>query len=105
MSLLSVIVPCYNEQEAIPYFYDAVTKTASEMKKTWKDLEFEYLFIDDGSSDDTLQTITGLRENDKQVRYISFSRNFGHQTAERLRTSEHAVVDSPLATVRHILAR
>lgn len=81
MSLLSVIVPCYNEQEAIPYFYDAVTKTAAEMKKIWTDLEFEYLFIDDGSSDETLDTVIKLREKDRQVRYISFSRNFGKEAA------------------------
>ena len=47
MSLLSVIVPCYNEQEAIPFFYEAITKTASEMKERWHDIEFEFLFIDD----------------------------------------------------------
>jgi glycosyltransferase involved in cell wall biosynthesis len=41
MSLLSVIVPCYNEQEALPFFYDAIVKVSAEMKNTWGDLEFE----------------------------------------------------------------
>ncbi|MCR4785968.1 MAG: glycosyltransferase family 2 protein [Lachnospiraceae bacterium] len=79
MSLLSVIVPCYNEQEALPYFYDAIVKVSDEMKAAWHDLEFEYLFIDDGSKDDTLAVIEGLREKDKRVRYVSFSRNFGKE--------------------------
>ena len=81
MSLLSVIVPCYNEQEAIPFFYEAITKTASEMKEIWKDIDFEYLFIDDGSVDGTLRTIKELREKDKLVRFVSFSRNFGKESA------------------------
>ncbi len=81
MSLLSVIIPCFNEQEAIPFFYDAMVKTASDMKETWPDLEFEYLFIDDGSRDNTLETVEKLREKDKCVRFISFSRNFGKEAA------------------------
>ena len=81
MSLLSVIVPCYNEQEAIPFFYEAITKTASEMKERWHDIEFEFLFIDDGSNDDTLNTVKKLREKDSRVRYVSFSRNFGKESA------------------------
>lgn len=81
MSLLSVIVPCYNEQEAIPLFYEAISKTASEMKETWPDLEFEYLFIDDGSSDDSLDTIRSLRKKDGKIRFVSFSRNFGKESA------------------------
>ena len=79
MSLLSVIVPCYNEQEALPFFYEAITKTASEMQAIWTDLQFEFLFIDDGSRDDTLSEIIRLREKDKRVRYVSFSRNFGKE--------------------------
>lgn len=79
MSLLSIIVPCYNEQDAIPYFYDAITKTASEMQETWSDLDFEFLFIDDGSKDNTLSIVEGLRDKDKRVRFVSFSRNFGKE--------------------------
>lgn len=81
MSLLSVIVPCYNEQEAIPIFYEAVCETATGMKEVWNDLDFEFLFIDDGSKDDTLATIEKLREKDSRVRFVSFSRNFGKEAA------------------------
>lgn len=79
MKLLSVIVPCYNEQEAIPYFYAAITKTADEFKATWPEIGFEFLFIDDGSKDDTLKEIMELRSRDERVRYVSFSRNFGKE--------------------------
>ncbi|MCR5410313.1 MAG: glycosyltransferase family 2 protein [Lachnospiraceae bacterium] len=79
MSMLSVIVPCYNEQEAIPFFYEAIAETASKMQETQKDLEFEFLFIDDGSKDDTLDRIKELRAKDRRVRFVSFSRNFGKE--------------------------
>ncbi|MBQ9606308.1 MAG: glycosyltransferase family 2 protein [Lachnospiraceae bacterium] len=81
MSLISVVVPCYNEQEAIPFFYEAITETASKMREAWNGLDFEYLFIDDGSKDGTLQTIESLREKDDRVRFVSFSRNFGKEAA------------------------
>ncbi len=81
MSLISAIVPCYNEQEAIPFFYEAIVKTVGEMKEIWKDLEFEFLFIDDGSKDGTLKEIETLRQKDKRVRFVSFSRNFGKEAA------------------------
>ena len=81
MSLLSVIVPCFNEQESIPFFYQAITETAAGMQKTWKDLEFEFLFIDDGSKDNTLAIVESLREKDTRVRFVSFSRNFGKEAA------------------------
>ena len=81
MSLLSVIVPCFNEQEAIPFFYEAISRTASEMKDEWGDLDFEFLFIDDGSKDETLKVIESLRLKDRRVRFISFSRNFGKEAA------------------------
>ena len=81
MSLLSVIVPCFNEQEAIPFFYEAISKTASEMRDEWSDLDFEFLFIDDGSKDETLKVIESLRLKDRRVRFISFSRNFGKEAA------------------------
>ena len=81
MSLLSVIVPCFNEQESIPFFYQAITETAAGMQKTWEDLEFEFLFIDDGSKDNTLAIVESLREKDTRVRFVSFSRNFGKEAA------------------------
>lgn len=77
MEKLSVIVSCYNEKEALPYFYEEITKVAKEMKE----LEFEFLFVNDGSKDDTLKILKELSEKDKRVRYISFSRNFGKEAA------------------------
>ena len=74
---LTVIVPCYNEQEALPFFQreiDAVSKELSE-------LEIEILYINDGSKDQTLSVIKELAERDKRVKYISFSRNFGKEAA------------------------
>lgn len=75
--LISVIVPCYNEQEAIPFFYKEMSKVASGMNN----IDIEMLFIDDGSSDGTLDCLRKLASQDKRVRYISFSRNFGKEAA------------------------
>lgn len=74
---ISIIVPCYNEEKALPYFYEEIIKLKDEMKN----LEFEYLFINDGSSDNTLEKLRELSKKDKNVRYISFSRNFGKEAA------------------------
>lgn len=72
---LSIVVPCYNEQEAIPLFYPAVEKVVSKMP-----LETEYWFINDGSADDTLNEMRKLHATDPQrVHYVSFSRNFGKE--------------------------
>lgn len=73
---VSVIVPCYNEQESIFLFYKEIIRVASEMEET-----FEILFVNDGSSDDTEQCIRKLVEQDLRVKYISFSRNFGKEAA------------------------
>ena len=81
MELLSVVVPAYNEQDAVPLFYEEIMKTAKIMAEKWDGLETEVVFIDDGSSDDTLKTIKELREKDKRVRFVSFSRNFGKEAA------------------------
>ncbi|HAN21741.1 MAG: bactoprenol glucosyl transferase [Clostridiales bacterium GWF2_36_10] len=75
--LISIVVPCYNEQEVIPYFYKEMVKVASEMQN----VDFEILFVDDGSKDGTLEAMRGLSLTDKRVRYISFSRNFGKEAA------------------------
>lgn len=75
--MLSIIVPCMNEEEAIPIFYKEILRVIREMK----DETFEILFIDDGSTDKTLEIIKKLSENDKIVKYISFSRNFGKEAA------------------------
>ena len=77
MNKISVIVPCYNEEESIPLFYDTINKLINKMK----DVSFELIFVDDGSSDKTINVIKDLSKKDKNVRYISFSRNFGKEAA------------------------
>lgn len=77
MEKISVIVPCYNEEKALPYFYKEIYKIASEMSN----IDFEFIFVDDGSKDNTLSILRELRKQDKRCRYISFSRNFGKEAA------------------------
>lgn len=79
MSLLSVIVPSYNEQEALPYFYKEICRVAEGFKK--KDVDMEFIFVDDGSRDNTLEVIKSYADKDERVRYVSFSRNFGKEAA------------------------
>ena len=74
---ISVIVPCYNEEESLPIFYEEINKVMNEMKK----VKFELIFINDGSKDRTLKIFRVLAKKDKHVRYISFSRNFGKEAA------------------------
>ena len=78
MEKISVIVSCYNEEKALPLFYEEMEKVR---KKDFKDVEFEYIFVNDGSKDKTLEKIKEFRKKDKKVRYISFSRNFGKEAA------------------------
>ena len=73
--LLSIVVPCYNEEEALPIFYNEITRVAKELRE----LDVEYIFINDGSRDQTLDTLKELHKKDKKVRYVSFSRNFGKE--------------------------
>ena len=73
---LSIIVPCYNEEEALPLFYDETTKVLSKMK-----CDYELLFVNDGSKDRTLRLLRVLGKKDSHVRYLSFSRNFGKEAA------------------------
>ena len=75
MKKISVIVPCYNEQEALPFFYKEITRIADIMYEN----EFEFLFVNDGSKDNTLNILRDLSKKDSRVRYISFSRNFGKE--------------------------
>ena len=74
---LSVIVPVFNEEEALPMFYRAI----SDISEKLDNLIFELLFIDDGSDDKTLKILRKLKDKDKRVRYLSFSRNFGKEAA------------------------
>lgn len=75
--LISLIVPCYNETESLPYFYKTVVLLAKKMPEC----DFEFLFVNDGSTDETLKMLRLLAQRDKRVRYISFSRNFGKEGA------------------------
>lgn len=77
MSKISVVVPCFNEEEALPVYYREMCKVMKEME----DVEFELLFVDDGSKDATLAFLKGLNETDARCRYLSFSRNFGKEAA------------------------
>lgn len=73
--MITVAVPCYNEEPALPAFYREICRTAQRME----DVEFEFLFINDGSRDKTLEVLRELAEKDKRVKYVSFSRNFGKE--------------------------
>lgn len=72
---ISLIIPCYNEEEAIPIFYEEMKKVMEKMPHQ----EFELIFIDDGSKDNTLKIIRDYSKEDKRVRYISFSKNYGKE--------------------------
>lgn len=76
MKKISLVVPCYNEEETVNLFYDEIQKIKSE----FKGVSFEMIFVNDGSSDKTLEILRKLSSKD-DVRYISFSRNFGKEAA------------------------
>ena len=77
MSKITVIVPCYNEEPTLHFFYEEMQRVAAQMTEN----TFEYLFVDDGSKDGTMQVIRELRAKDERVTYVSFSRNFGKEAA------------------------
>lgn len=79
--LISVVVPCYNEEEVLPLFYDEIVRVSGEMMNAHPQLMFEFLFINDGSKDKTLTILRNLAKKDDRVRYVSFSRNFGKEPA------------------------
>lgn len=79
--LISVVVPCYNEEEVLPLFYDEIVRVSGEMMNAHPQLSFEFLFINDGSKDKTLTILRNLAKKDGRVRYVSFSRNFGKEPA------------------------
>ena len=73
---LSLIVPCFNEEEALPFFYKESCDVLKKMKT-----DYEMIFVDDGSKDGTLSVIEGFARKNSKVKYISFSRNFGKEAA------------------------
>lgn len=75
--LISVVVPCYNEQEVLKMFYDEINRVSLTMTN----YDFEIIFVNDGSKDNTLSICKELAEKDDRVKYISFSRNFGKEAA------------------------
>ena len=75
--LISIVVPCYCEEDSLPSFWDEINKTTNTMSN----VDFEFLFIDDGSTDKTVDILRKLAQSDARVRYISFSRNFGKEAA------------------------
>lgn len=78
MEKISVIVSCYNEEKALPLFYEEMERVR---KQDFEGIDFEYIFVNDGSKDKTLDVIKELRQNDEKIRYVSFSRNFGKEAA------------------------
>lgn len=79
MKLLSVIVPCYNEEENVADFYHELLKTESFFKS--KDVEIEIIYVNDGSKDNTVAEVKKLHEKDERVHLVNFSRNFGKESA------------------------
>lgn len=78
MKVISIVVPCFNEQAAIPIFCKKIAEVSEKMKSL---ADFEIIFVDDGSKDETLNVIKNLAALDKKIKYISFSRNFGKEAA------------------------
>lgn len=77
MKKISIIVPCYNEEQAIPFFYEEITKIAKELDK----YDFEFIFVNDGSKDKTITIVKDYAKKDNRVKFIHFSRNFGKEAA------------------------
>lgn len=75
--MISIIVPCYNEEESLELFYKEFNKCVKKIKN----INYELIFINDGSKDKTLEVILELSKKDKNIKYISFSRNFGKEAA------------------------
>ena len=77
MKKVSLIIPCYNEEQSLPLLYEAICATAAEHDA----YEWEFLFVNDGSKDSTFEIIKGLRASDKRVSFVDLSRNFGKERA------------------------
>lgn len=95
--LISLVVPCYNEEQSLPYFWKETTAVMRQMDY----LDFEVIFVDDGSRDKTLEVLRALAASDSRVKYLSFSRNFGKEAAmyaglEHAKGDYAAVMDADL---------
>lgn len=77
---ISIVIPCFNEEKTIPFFINEMKKTSTEMKKKYN-VDFEYIFVDDGSKDNTAKTIKEYAKTSRNIKYIIFSRNFGKESA------------------------
>jgi len=77
MKKITIIIPAYNEQESLPFLYERLEKLINSIKN----YEFEILFVNDGSKDETIKLIKEYREKDSRISYVDFSRNFGKETA------------------------
>ena len=75
--LISLIIPCYNEEQVLPILKEALVKVMDEMS----DYDFELLFVNDGSKDQTLNILKSFYKDDSRMNYLSFSRNFGKEAA------------------------
>ncbi|WP_026885121.1 glycosyltransferase family 2 protein [Clostridium beijerinckii] len=77
MNKISVVVPCYHEEKSLPFFYEKIKKVCNKMES----MEFEIIFVNDGSTDSTLDIIKEFAYRDRSIKYISLSRNFGKESA------------------------
>lgn len=98
--LISIVVPCYNEELSVPHFFKEIKKTSAEMHEKYG-VNFEYIFVDDGSKDNTKAILKELAKENPEVRYVIFSRNFGKESAlyaglEKSRGDFVAVMDADL---------
>ena len=97
MDTITIVVPCYNEEKAIPYFYEEIQR----VKKLMPEVKLELLLVDDGSKDGTLGQFHTIKEKDPSIKYISFSRNFGKEAAiyaglEKAKGDYVAIMDADL---------
>lgn len=103
--LISLVVPCYNEEQSLPYFWEQTAAVMQQMNY----LDFEVIFVDDGSRDKTLEVLRELAKSDSRVKYLSFSRNFGKEAAmfagfEHAKGDYAAVMDADLQDPPALLA-
>ncbi len=104
MKKISLVIPCFNEEEALYHFYAEISKVALEMTE----VGFEFIFVDDGSKDDTLTILRGLQEQDRRLSYLSFSRNFGKEAAiyaglKNAHGDYIAIIDADLQDPPHLI--